>query len=639
MPAVVDGAMNRPQSPGLDIAVLKLRPLAVTGCQPCAAKDRLSRFLLERSRTAICTLCRTMNLSLLNALNTGASAVTPQAKLPESGMARPESGVRNSGDFSTAMHKAFRQFPAQSHDSLRRQALAGQGQNVHDRASADHNTPEPQKVRTDRPNDHAQDGREQTHTATSQSTTPGAAEQLAHRPPPAHLARQGQTQAVSDNNTPPDDRERSPVPSNAPSTGATASDTEQPSSTDPVASTEAQPEASDGLASGLTPPAWAPQLVVNDASIHSATSSGTALKAVDLSPQMQLITPQRGVVSEQSLQAFARAMGFDEAQLQHVLGDKPSTAAPAMTQAALANLGNPGTTLTGPGQMPSRSELSLANLRQSLATPEQMFDRQDPMLSAPDGKTALINALNQALPAGFRLENLHIDVMSNPTLTQTGSEPQAQSTLSMLSMMEADLSGLRTETAERAQESPLDNDLATDGTAAPTSFGLQVAARSAHAGPSATVPATQNPIQTAEAYDQLSDRLATEMATRMNEQLSRGDWKMKFALKPASLGMVDVQLEMRDGKLAAVLQTDNPLTQDLLQNGSQRLRDALSQMGLNPSSVQVGLGQGQGQRGDRDHAQAVRSSRPEVPADSSDEIAIPAEATRRRSLSQLDFYA
>jgi hypothetical protein len=105
---------------------------------------------------------------------------------------------------------------------------------------------------------------------------------------------------------------------------------------------------------------------------------------------------------------------------------------------------------------------------------------------------------------------------------------------------------------------------------------------------------SQNPLNMAETYEQLSNQLANELSQRMNDQISQGQWKMKFALKPSSLGVVDISLEMKDGKLAAVLQSDNALTQNLLQHGSQQLKDNLSVLGLNQASVLVGQGSGGG---------------------------------------------
>ena len=99
-----------------------------------------------------------------------------------------------------------------------------------------------------------------------------------------------------------------------------------------------------------------------------------------------------------------------------------------------------------------------------------------------------------------------------------------------------------------------------------------------------------------EVYDQLSDKLATEMAARMHKQLSDGQWKMKFGLRPAHLGGVEIQLEMKDGKLDAVFRAENAMTRDLLQNSTQRLRDALQNFGINAGFVQVGQNGGQSQQ-------------------------------------------
>jgi flagellar hook-length control protein FliK len=97
----------------------------------------------------------------------------------------------------------------------------------------------------------------------------------------------------------------------------------------------------------------------------------------------------------------------------------------------------------------------------------------------------------------------------------------------------------------------------------------------------------------ADTYEKLSNQLTAELSRRMNEQISQGQWKMKFALKPSSLGAVDVQIEMKDGKLAANFQADNALTQSLLQHGSNQLKDNLKGLGLTQTDVQVGQNQTQ----------------------------------------------
>ena len=148
-----------------------------------------------------------------------------------------------------------------------------------------------------------------------------------------------------------------------------------------------------------------------------------------------------------------------------------------------------------------------------------------------------------------------------------------------------------------------------------------------------------------EAYDELNQKFTTELASRINQQINSGEWKMKFALKPASLGHLDVQLEMRDGKLSAVFQTDNAMTQDLLSTGSQRLKDALAQLGHSNASVWVGSG-GSGQAQGQGRGHQPGSSAPHAmsaPSDSSSGSTSAAPAPRSAGSSQssnhLDLFA
>ena len=131
------------------------------------------------------------------------------------------------------------------------------------------------------------------------------------------------------------------------------------------------------------------------------------------------------------------------------------------------------------------------------------------------------------------------------------------------------------------------------------------------------------------------------LAARMHKQLSDGEWKMKFALRPSNLGGVEIQLEMKDGKLDAVFHADNPLTRDLLQNSSQRLREALGNFGINAGQVNVGQGGGnttQNGSGNSGKQSQVRdNSSSQVNGSSS---ASSATATRNKAnASLLDLYA
>jgi flagellar hook-length control protein FliK len=144
-----------------------------------------------------------------------------------------------------------------------------------------------------------------------------------------------------------------------------------------------------------------------------------------------------------------------------------------------------------------------------------------------------------------------------------------------------------------------------------------------------------------EVYDQLSDKMATELAARMHKQLSDGEWKMKFGLRPANLGGVEIHLEMKDGKLDAVFHADNPLTRDLLQNSSQRLREALGNFGINAGQVQVGQGGGNSQQ----NTSGNSGRQPQVRDNSTSQVngsdsATSAALTRNKAnASLLDLYA
>jgi flagellar hook-length control protein FliK len=162
----------------------------------------------------------------------------------------------------------------------------------------------------------------------------------------------------------------------------------------------------------------------------------------------------------------------------------------------------------------------------------------------------------------------------------------------------------------------------------------------AHAAPA---PAFATPPDMAQTYEKLSQKLTTELAARMHEKLNAGEWKMKFALKPASLGLVDVQLEMRDGKLSAHFQSDTHLTQDLLQNGSQRLKDALADLGMSNAYVSVAQGQTQGQNTQGQSAKSGKFTQADDNHEKlSDESGLKIagdKANRRDERSQFDSYA
>ena len=115
--------------------------------------------------------------------------------------------------------------------------------------------------------------------------------------------------------------------------------------------------------------------------------------------------------------------------------------------------------------------------------------------------------------------------------------------------------------------------------------GSRKASGSLTLAPDATTPSQAG--LRAENYQQLADRLGQALGQRLQAQIERGEWKMQMRLDPASLGRIDLELQMRSGGLDAVFRSDNPLTRELITQGLPKLRDSLSQSGTAVANVWV----------------------------------------------------
>jgi flagellar hook-length control protein FliK len=125
----------------------------------------------------------------------------------------------------------------------------------------------------------------------------------------------------------------------------------------------------------------------------------------------------------------------------------------------------------------------------------------------------------------------------------------------------------------------------TDNLATLPIDGSRKASGSLTLTPEAVVPSQAG--QRAEHYQQLADRLGQALAQRLQAQIERGEWKMQMRMNPASLGRIDLELEMRAGGLDAVFRSDNALTRELIAQGLPKLRDSLSESGTAVANVWV----------------------------------------------------
>ena len=425
--------------------------------------------------------------------------------------------------------------------------------------------------------------------------------------------------------------------------------------TTPLAATEAN------LLPAAAPVATA-QIAV-ETELHQAT----ALQTVELSPQMRIITDPKKAPSPESLAAFAKSMGLDESAIENLLAQQPVTPATVLAGASstlttgltagLSLATSPNTANTLQAAITALPSAVLGDTNTDVTVATQLAavaaSAQQPAALSGAGLAAAATTLAAATVPGLTstdmtaIQQLQITVLPGavlPVNTPVTNTPIPR-TVDMLSLLgtgvnEQDVSALLSRFSEDAGSESGADQQASQGEGHNFSSFAQALGRSNNAT-NATASAAPTGANMSEVYDQLSDKMATEMAARMHKQLSDGEWKMKFALRPSNLGGVEIQLEMKDGKLDAVFRADNPLTRDLLQNSSQRLREALGNFGINAGQVNVGQGGGNTPQNNSGGA----GKQPQVRDNSTSQVngtgsATNATSTRNKAnASLLDLYA
>lgn len=404
-----------------------------------------------------------------------------------------------------------------------------------------------------------------------------------------------------------------------------------------------------------------------------------------LSSNVTLITDPRHQPNAQSLESFAQSMGMDAEAIRQLLARAQgpasvnATASEAGLTTSKAMVGGKSleALTSNPQGTPVGADAALTKLGLSEALGRSVQPHATGF--APAGPVGKTSGGDSGLPAGA-LTGLTISgpttiphgaqtataVSSAPTTLQalqqgvlpvsdpgalqqanaTSDWPDAQTTGLAREGVSSLVSGLMAggQAFEGEQSSPHDSGPQAQ-TPAPSTAMPMGRAETAPAGQAfakLAQAATQSPQNDPQnSFDALSEKLSTEMAARMHEQLQRGEWKMKFGLRPAHLGGVEIQLEMKDGQLQANLQVDNPVARDLLQQNSARLREALANLGIENPHVHVG--QHSSHAGGQSHGNS--SNRPQVgdnsAAGSTETGAEETNAARRRPdpQSMLDLYA
>lgn len=131
---------------------------------------------------------------------------------------------------------------------------------------------------------------------------------------------------------------------------------------------------------------------------------------------------------------------------------------------------------------------------------------------------------------------------------------------------------------------PQPSDLSTQaGAAGALPASAAASTGSGHQGDAAQAQADQR----AQQFQQLADKMGQAAAQRLIAQIERGQWKMQMRMQPAALGSVNVELDMHAGGLDALFSADNAVTRELMAQGSNKLRDTLTQAGMTVASVTV----------------------------------------------------
>ena len=106
--------------------------------------------------------------------------------------------------------------------------------------------------------------------------------------------------------------------------------------------------------------------------------------------------------------------------------------------------------------------------------------------------------------------------------------------------------------------------------------------------------------QTSFSREYLTENLSKLLGQRILANVKSGNYRLNFNIFPRELGMLDVTLELRDGRLEAQINATNVAARDLLNDSASRLRDALQASGFNNPSVDVTSDQGRREKRDGD---------------------------------------
>lgn len=599
---------------------------------------------------------------------------TPSTALPAAATAgvRPEPGASLGLDFAKIMARQFERMPQSQRQAFAAPSPSSGADNTNTtRAQAQAQADDKGEQATHRQaldaahSDQTSDTRNRQARAEQSSSNANNVNDANDTPAQTHSSKRAPHRTSPENSVPPDTLLANSIstPPNVVSADTT------------VAVVTAAPLPTPGTAE-VRPQALQANPYLKDVALPSSDAATAApLRTVALSPHMRIITDPRQAPSPESLTAFAKSMGLDEAAIQKLMGPVstsaevlPGAITPSATDTPTewtVSLNPPSAQLTDKLASPLLNAAMQANGNgntpvniAALTTPGPNADLTQGIVvnniaattvtpTAAATTTPTVGAALQGLtPTDLaNIQHIQITVLP-PAVAQTSATHSTPSTAAVLSLMgsgvnEQDITALAASFEPGTAGEDAGQQQASSGDASAGQFGQAMSRQVVPTNTSiASSTHAASDVHMSEVYDQLSDKMATEMAARMHKQLSDGEWKMKFGLRPANLGGVEIQLEMKDGKLDAVIHADNPLTRDLLQNSSQRLRDALENFGIHAGQFHIG----QDSRGTQQNPSRGSAKQPQVGENSPSQVksssVTSAEAvSTKANASLLDLYA
>lgn len=402
----------------------------------------------------------------------------------------------------------------------------------------------------------------------------------------------------------------------------------------------------------------------------STSLGGDFLKAVHLGPHLNVITAETAAPDEQSLEAFARSQGLDETAVQWLMGTAPGLTIPPVAPSESVTGLQSGSPLGSANTLPQGVELNTLkassdmlmsdpatsvpadSMKTGTATKSdaqiannalntaalwamaQQTEKARVVASAPEDPTDVakiqINLMAPAAPAAiWMLRNTLTVTPDKPTVAKQAEIAESELDLTQAASPEL-LEDLGLALAEASASTSSDAPSPLSGHTGQRQ-DIAMAARQDVQNPDASASAPESgSAQRSENVQNLAEKMGQAVGQRILSEIEKGQWHLKLSLRPATLGHIEVEMRMRSGELDAVFTAPHTVTRELLQDGMTKLKDTLSQMGMDVASLQVGDGHTQKRGGESTPGQMSKSTNMKSDDSESNPLAAPAPVARMK---------